>query len=243
MDNLSGKTAIVTGASTGIGRGIARQLAHAGVSVVVTARSADKLEALSREIGEAGGQAIAVPADLSKEADILGLFARCVEAFGPPDILVNNAGIADATPIHDLSSERWQAVLDTNLTSYFLCAREAIRLMREAGQGGRIVNIGSLSAKSPRGNSLAYTATKFAIEGLTRQIALDYRDELITASAIHPGSTRSMLAPGLSDKPDPDRLEPEHIDDLVVYICGLPREMTVLDTVILPVRVPFLGRG
>ena len=90
---------------------------------------------------------------------------------------------------------------------------------------------------------MAYTATKFAIDGMTRQIALDYREDLITASAVHPGSTRSMLAPGLSDKPAPDRLEPEHIGDLVVYICGLPPEMTVLDTVILPVRVPFLGRG
>lgn len=243
MEKLTGKTAIVTGASNGIGRGVAQQLAHAGASVVVTARSTDKLEDLSQEIKAKGGSAVAAPADVTKEADILALFETCLNHFGAPDILVNNAGIADATPVHQLTTERWRHVLDTNLTSYFLCSREAIRLMKERGTGGRIINIGSLSAKTPRVNSLAYTATKFAIDGMTRQISLDYRDDLITASAVHPGSTRSMLAPGLSDTPAPDRLEPEHIGDLIVYICGLPSEMTLLDTVILPVRVPFLGRG
>lgn len=243
MGNLSGKVAIVTGASTGIGRGVAQQLARAGAAVVATARSADKLEALAKEIRDEGGDALPFRADVSREEDILALFEACVAQYGTPDILVNNAGVADATPVHELTLERWRQVIDTNLTSYFLCAREAIRLMRARGSGGRIVNIGSLSAKSPRGHSMAYTATKFAIEGMTKQIALDYREDLITAAAVHPGSTRSMLAPGFSDKPNPDRLEPEHIGDLVVYICGLPPEMTVLDTVILPVRVPFLGRG
>lgn len=243
MKSLSGKVAIVTGASTGIGRGIARQMAKAGASVVVTARSGDKLQSLAEEIKAEGGAAIPVCADVSSEPSILALFETCTAQVGAPDILVNNAGIADATPIHELSLERWRQVIDTNLTSYFLCSREAIRLMKARGSGGRIINIGSLSAKSPRGNSMAYTASKFAIEGMTRQIALDYREDLITASAVHPGSTRSMLAPGFSDKPAPDRLEPEHVGDMVVYICSLPAEMTVLDTVILPVRVPFLGRG
>ena len=243
MTSLKGKTAIVTGASTGIGRGVAKKLAHAGAAVVVSARSRDKLDDLVQEIATAGGEAMSAPADVRREEEILSVFDACVGTYGIPDILVNNAGIADATPIHELAADRWRDVLDTNLTSYFLCSRQAIRLMKERGEGGRIINIGSLSARIPRSHSIAYTASKYAIEGMTRQIALDYRDELITASVIHPGSTRSMLAPGLSDKPAPDRLEPEHIGDLVVYICGLPPEMTLLDSVILPVRVPFLGRG
>ncbi|PQA86421.1 SDR family NAD(P)-dependent oxidoreductase [Hyphococcus luteus] len=243
MSKLTGKTAIITGASTGIGRGIAQQLARAGASVIVTARSADKLEDLAQEITAEGERALAAPADVTKESEIVGVFETCLKAFGAPDILVNNAGMADATPVHELTTERWRQVIDTNLTSYFLFSREAIRLMKENGTGGRIINIGSLSAKIPRGHSMAYTASKFAIEGMTKQIALDYRDDLITAAAIHPGATRSMLAPGFSDKPSPDRLEPAHIGDLIVYLCGLPPEMTLLDTVILPVRVPFLGRG
>ena len=150
-------------------------------------------------------------------------------------------GIADATPLPDLSMERWQQLLSTNLTSAVLCAREAMRSMK--GRGGRIINIGSLSAKIPRHHSPAYTMTKFAIEGLTKQICLDGRDDYISATAIHPGATRSMLAPGHTDTMEGDCLEPEMLGQLVVYICGLPLEVTMLDTVILPVKVPYLGRG
>jgi len=241
MQSIKGKVAVVTGASSGIGRGIASELARAGAVTVLAARSADKLKSLADEIAAAGGTAHAVPTDVTSEEDLLRLFSETERLAGPVDILVNNAGIADATPLPELSTERWQEVLSTNLTSAVICAREAMRSMKQ--RGGRIINIGSLSAKIPRHHSPAYTMTKFAIEGLTKQICLDGRDDNITASTIHPGATRSMLAPGHTDKLETDCLEPEMLGELVVYICGLPPEVTMLDTVVLPVKVPFVGRG
>ena len=241
METVKGKVAIVTGASSGIGRGIAHELAKAGAVTVLAARSAGKLQSLAAEIATAGGTAHAVQTDVTREDDLLNLFAETKRLAGPPDILVNNAGIADATPLEELSTERWQEVLSTNLTSAVICAREAMRVMK--GRGGRIINIGSLSAKIPRHHSPAYTMTKFAIEGLTRSICLDGREDNITASTIHPGATRSMLAPGHTDKLEGDCLEPEMLGELVVYICGLPPEVTMLDTVVLPVKIPFVGRG
>jgi len=241
MQSIEGKVAIVTGASSGIGRGIARELARAGTVTVLAARSADKLQSLAAEIAADGGIAHVVPTDVTREEDLLKLFTETERLAGSVDILVNNAGIADATPLPDLSTERWQEMLATNLTSAVICSREAMRSMK--GRGGRIINIGSLSAKIPRHHSPAYTMTKFAIEGLTKQICLDGRDDNITASTIHPGATRSMLAPGSTDKLTENCLEPEMLGELVVYTCRLPPELTILDTVILPVKNPFLGRG
>lgn len=241
MESIEGKVAIVTGASSGIGRGIARELARAGTVAILAARSADKLQSLADEIAADGGKAHVVPTDVTREEDLLKLFSETERLAGPVDILVNNAGIADATPLPDLSTERWQEMLATNLTSAVICSREAMRAMK--GRGGRIINIGSLSAKIPRHHSPAYTMTKFAMEGLTKQICLDGRDDCITASTIHPGQTRSMLAPGSTDKVTENFIEPEMLGEFVVYMCSLPAELTVLDTVILPVRNPFLGRG
>lgn len=241
MNTLENKVAIVTGASSGIGFGIARELARAGAQTILAARSVAPLEALKAEIEQDGGTAHVVQTDVSKEEDIMALFAKTEELAGPLDILVNNAGIADATPLEELSLDRWNMMLATNLTSAVLCAREAMRAMK--GRGGRIINIGSLSAKIPRPHSPAYTMTKFALEGLTKSISLDGRDDYISATTIHPGATRSMLAPGHTDTMGEDCLEPEMLGQLVVYICGLPRQVTMLDTVMLPVKVPFLGRG
>lgn len=241
MEPINGKIAIVTGASSGIGRGIARELAREGVITILAARSADKLAALATEIEADGGTAHVVPTDVTKEDDLLKLFAETERLAGPVDILVNNAGIADATPLEDLPTERWREMLDTNLTSAVICAREAMRSMK--GRGGRIINMGSLSAKIPRHHSPAYTMTKFAIEGLTKSISLDGRDDNITASTIHPGATKSMLAPGSTDVLTENYIEPEMLGQLVVYMCKLPPELTVLDTVVLPVKNPYLGRG
>lgn len=242
MHSIQGKVAIVTGASSGIGRGIALELAREGVVTVVAARSADKLVALAEEITALGGKAIAIPTDVTKEADVVALFARTKEEAGTPDLLVNNAGIADATPTDELTLDHWNHVIETNLTSAFLCSREAIRLMKPAG-GGRIVNIGSLSAKSPRPHSMSYTASKFAIEGMTRAIAFDGRDDNITCCCLHPGSTRSSLVPGVTDQKMDDQIDPADLGRLVVYMASLPPEIAVIDTTILPVKVPFLGRG
>ncbi|MCB1462520.1 MAG: SDR family oxidoreductase [Nitratireductor sp.] len=242
MQSIEGKVAIVTGASTGIGRGIALELAREGMVVVAAARSADKLATLVEEIEGIGGKAFAVPTDVTSERDVVALFEQTVERAGIPNLLVNNAGIADATPVEDLSLEHWHHVIDTNLTSAYLCAREAIRAMKPAG-GGRIVNIGSLSAKSPRPHSMAYTASKFALEGMTRAIAFDGRDHNITCSILHPGQTRSSLVPGITDQKKDNQIDPADLGRLVVYMASLPPEIAVLDALVLPVKVPYLGRG
>ena len=242
MQSIKGKIAIVTGASTGIGRGIATELAREGMVTVLAARSVDKLQSLEAEIAGFGGKAIVVPTDVTKEADVEALFRTTVERAGTPDLLVNNAGIADATPTDELTLDHWHHVINTNLTSAYLCSREAIRLMKPAG-GGRIVNIGSLSAKSPRPHSMAYTASKFAIEGMTRSISFDGREDNITCCCLHPGATRSSLVPGITDQKTDNQIEPADLGRLVVYMASLPPEIAVLDTLILPVKVPFLGRG
>jgi len=240
--DIDGQVALVTGAGKGVGRGIALELAREGMVVVAAARSADKLATLVEEIEGIGGKAFAVPTDVTSERDVVALFEQTVERAGIPNLLVNNAGIADATPVEDLSLEHWHHVIDTNLTSAYLCAREAIRAMKPAG-GGRIVNIGSLSAKSPRPHSMAYTASKFALEGMTRAIAFDGRDHNITCSILHPGQTRSSLVPGITDQKKDNQIDPADLGRLVVYMASLPPEIAVLDALVLPVKVPYLGRG
>ena len=242
MESIEGRIAIVTGASSGIGRGIARELAREGVRTVLAARSAGKLAALAEEIAADGGSAIAVPTDVTREAEVVALFRETEARFGAPDLLVNSAGIADATPTDTLELDRWREVIDANLTSAFLCCREAIRSMKRKG-GGRIINIGSLSAKIPRPDSAAYNASKFAIEGLTRSISLDGLAHNITASALHPGATLSSLVPGVTDRLETDRIEPADLGRLVVLMASLPPDISMIDTTILPIRVPFLGRG
>lgn len=242
MESIQGKVAIVTGASSGIGLGIAREMAREGAVTILAARSGDKLRRIVEEIEERGGRAFAVPADVTQEEEVQHLFREVERLAGRLDVLVNNAGIADATPTEELALERWREVVDTNLTSAFLCSREAIRTMKRNG-GGRIINIGSLSARIPRPNSMAYTVTKFAIEGLTRSIALDGRDHDITASALHPGATVSALVPGVTDRLQSDCIDPADLGRVVVLMASLPPEITMLDTTILPVKVPFLGRG
>lgn len=237
MQPLDGLTAIVTGASSGIGRGIAMELASAGATVVACARRLEPMEDLRDH-----GDVHVMRCDVTDEDQVAALFAEVAARHGSPGLLVNNAGIADATRTEDLSLDRWREVLDVNLTSAFLCSRAAIRLMKPAG-GGRIVNIGSLSASIPRAGSPAYTVSKFGLEGLTRQIALDGRDDLITCSILHPGSTRSNLAPGHTDVLERDCLQPEQIGRFVVYLAGLPPDVALLDATLLPVRVPYLGRG
>ncbi|MFC7703700.1 SDR family oxidoreductase [Plastorhodobacter daqingensis] len=238
MQDLTGKVALVTGASSGIGRGIAIALAQAGMTVVAAARRQDRLAALAQETS---GRIVPVTADVTDEAAVERLFAEA-DRSGPLSLLVNNAGIADDRAIDDLTLARWREVMDANLTSAFLCSRAAMRRMKAQG-GGRIMTIGSLSASIPRAHSPAYTASKFALEGLTRSLALDGRDHLVTAGILHPGATRSELAPGITDKLQGDCLDPAQLGELMTYIARLPPELSLLDATILPVRIPFLGRG
>ena len=237
---LRDRIAIVTGASSGIGRSIARGLADEGARVIVAARSTDKLATLVFEIEAAGGKAQAVTADVTDEAQVQALFRTCRESYGAPDLVVNNAGIADHTPSTELSLQRWNEVIAINLTSVFLCSREAMRLMTG---GGRIINIGSISAKVPRQNTAAYTASKFGLEGLTRSLALDGREKGIAVSMLHPGSTTSSLVPGITDQPRPGSMDPDDVARVVVLMASLPADVNLFESTILPVSMPFLGRG
>jgi NAD(P)-dependent dehydrogenase (short-subunit alcohol dehydrogenase family) len=240
--HLQGKTAIVTGASSGIGWEIARAYAAAGARTVLAARTAARLDDLAADIGSAGGIALAMPCDVTDEAQVGALFARCREAFGDPDIVVNNAGIADHTPTVDMTLARWEEVMRINLTSVFLCSRAALRSMIPRKRG-RIINIGSISAKVPRQHTAAYAASKFALEGLTRSLALDGREHGIAVSMLHPGSTTSMLVPGVTDRPRPGSMNPADVARVALIMASLPDDVNLFESTMLPVAMPFLGRG
>jgi NAD(P)-dependent dehydrogenase (short-subunit alcohol dehydrogenase family) len=239
---LDGRTAIVTGASSGIGWEIAKAYAAAGARTVLAARTAGKLDTLAAEIAAAGGSALAVPCDVTDESQVEALFARCREAFGEPHVVVNNAGIADHTPTEEMTLARWEEVLRINLTSVFLCSRAALRAMIPLKRG-RIVNIGSISSKVPRPHTAAYTASKFALEGLTRSLALDGRPHGIAVSMLHPGSTTSMLVPGVTDVARPNSMDPKDVARLALLMASLPDDVNLYEGVMLPVGMPFLGRG
>ena len=171
------RIALVTGAGSGIGRAVSLALLGAGYSVVLAGRRGAELERTAAMAAPGGGQMLAVPADVGDPNAVRTLFARAKEAFGRLDVLFNNAGIgAPGIPMEDLSYEQWTAVVSVNLTGAFLCAQEAIKIMKaQTPRGGRIINNGSISAHAPRPNSAPYTATKHAITGLTKCISLDGR--------------------------------------------------------------------
>ena len=194
---LTDQVAVVTGASSGLGRGIAEALAAAGAKTVLAARRTDLLEEVASAIGDAGGTALPVTTDVTREEQVVRLFGRTHETYGRVDVLVNNAGVPTHVPTEDIALSYWQEVLDVNLTAAFLCSREAIKIMKsQAPQGGRIINIGSVSTKTPRPDSLPYTATKFALQGMTHQLTMDGRKYGVVASIIHPGATLSSFSTG-----------------------------------------------
>ena len=165
MGQLDGKVAIVTGGGSGIGKGITKAFVDEGCTVVIAARNAERLKATAKELGGDGGAegpVVAIPTDVTNEEQMVNLFARTMELFGRLDILVSNAGAFDGAPIEDLTMEQWQRVLQVNVTGPFLGAREAFKIMKKQG-GGRIINIGSISAQRPRHSSSPYSTSKYAV--------------------------------------------------------------------------------
>jgi len=249
---LQGKIVIVTGASDGIGRGIAETFAAEGARTVLVARRAALLDEVAAGIKTNGGKALALPADLTREDEIVALFATVQRGFGRLDVLVNNAGIAAHGETEDISLDYWRAVLDINITAPFLCSREAIRIMKaQLPQGGRIINIGSVSAKTPRADSLPYTVTKFGLQSMTHQLTMDGRKHDIIASIIHPGATlssftvrrgRSKAGPG--DRPDDYVMAAADVAKVAVLMAALPPEVNLYEATILPNHMrSFIGRG
>ncbi|HWI87085.1 MAG TPA: SDR family oxidoreductase [Sphingomonas sp.] len=244
------KIAMVTGAGSGIGRAVARALSAAGFDVVMTGR---RLAALNESMAPMSGETLAVAADVSDPASVKSLFAETEARFGRLDLLFNNAGIdLPATPIEDISFEQWQSIVGANLTGTFLCTQEAVRLMKkQAPQGGRIINNGSVSADRPRPQSAAYTATKHAITGLTKSIILDGRPFNITAGQIDIGNastemtgrmTRGVLQADGTSAVEP-RMDADHVARAIVYMAGLPLGANVPFITVMATTMPLFGRG
>jgi NAD(P)-dependent dehydrogenase (short-subunit alcohol dehydrogenase family) len=249
------RVALVTGAGTGIGKAVAIALMRQGYAVVLAGRRADKLEETAKEGLSTGAKSLAVPTDVSDPASIKALFARTREIFGRLDVLFNNAGIgAPAMPLEDLPYETWKKVVDTNLTGLFLCTQEAIRLMKaQDPRGGRIINNGSISAHTPRPGAVAYTATKHAVTGLTKQTALDCRGHDICCGQIDIGNAATPLTERMVQgqgvlQPDgrmmvEARMNADDVGRAVVYMAGLPLDTNVLFMTVMANLMPFVGRG
>ena len=249
------KIALVTGASSGVGKATALALMKAGYTVVLAGRRKDALEATAAEGKAAGGRSLVVPADVTKHDSIKALFAKTKEAFGRLDVLFNNAGIgAPAVPLEDLPYETWKQVVDTNLTGMFLCTQEAIKIMKaQDPRGGRIINNGSISAHAPRPRSVAYTATKHAVTGLTKSTALDCRGYNIACGQIDIGNAatplteRMVQGQGVMQADGRMAVEPRmNADDVgraVVYMVNLPLDTNVLFMTVMANLMPFVGRG
>jgi NAD(P)-dependent dehydrogenase (short-subunit alcohol dehydrogenase family) len=249
---LPNKVAVVTGAGTGIGRAVALALLADGYRVALAGRRREPLERTAAEAGDPA-RALVVPADVSDAGSVQALFAAVQERFSRIDLLFNNAGIfVPGLEIDALSVEQWKAVVDINLTGSFLCAREAFRMMKtQDPRGGRIINNGSISAHAPRPNSVPYTATKHAITGLTKSLALDGRRYDIACSQIDIGNARTeMAAPmakGVTQANGQIAVEPlmdlAHVASAVLYMASLPLDTNVQFMTIMATKMPFVGRG
>jgi NAD(P)-dependent dehydrogenase (short-subunit alcohol dehydrogenase family) len=251
-NELHGKIAIVTGASNGIGRGIAEAFAAAGARTVLVARRAALLDEVAAGIKQNGGEALALAADLTREDEIVALFATVQKTFGRLDVLVNNAGIATHRDTEDITLDYWRTALDINITAPFLCSREAIRIMKaQEPQGGRIINVGSVSAKTPRPDSMPYTVTKFGMQGMTHQLTMDGRKHNIVASIIHPGATlssfttrRGRTTAGPGERADDYVMAPADVARVAVLMASLPDAVNLYEATILPNHMrSFIGRG
>ena len=242
MSILEGRVAVVTGASSGIGEACALAFVEKGAKVVLAARRAERLDKLVKRIEGMGREALAVMTDVTREADVDNLFKRALERFGTIDVLINNAGIADSTPVYDMPLELWHQVIETNLTSAFLCSRAAFRVMKDKGRG-RIVNIGSISARVPRENSPAYAASKWGLDGLTRSLAIDGRAFNIAASIFHPGIVATEIAPGAVKLPADLSADPGDIAAVIIHMCDIPDHLNFYEGMVVQNKIPFLGRG
>lgn len=246
MKQLDEKVAIITGASSGIGQEIAQAFAVAGGRVVLVSRSLEKLEAVRNGLMASQSdihEPLVIAADVCLEDDVANLFKDVLASHGSVDILVNSAGIAIGGSPEELSLSSWQKVMDTNVTGAFLCSREAFRVMKPQG-GGRIINIGSVSAMVPRPNTVPYTTSKFALRGMTNALALDGREHGIAVGVIEPGNVQTPFwdrAPKIVE--DEGAIDPADIARLALFMATLPAEINMLESTLLPLSMPFIGRG
>ncbi|MBB3892526.1 NAD(P)-dependent dehydrogenase (short-subunit alcohol dehydrogenase family) [Phenylobacterium haematophilum] len=243
------KVALVTGAGSGIGRASAIALAEAGYSLVLVGRRADKLEETAAALP---GETLIQTADIADETAVDAAFEATRARFGRLDVLFNNAGVSAGGRLEDLSLDAWKRVVDANLTGAFLCTRAAFRLMKaQDPRGGRIINNGSISAHAPRPYSVAYTATKHAITGLTRSASLEGRAYDIACGQIDIGNAATemtlAMAKGVpqadgSFAPEP-LMDVKAVADAVAFMAGLPLDANVQFMTVMATKMPFIGRG
>jgi NAD(P)-dependent dehydrogenase (short-subunit alcohol dehydrogenase family) len=251
------RVALVTGAGSGIGAACAIALLADGWRVALAGRRADALQqTIDRAddpFGDIGQRALAVPTDVGNPAAVAALFDAVVNRFGRLDLLFNNAGMgAPAVPIDELPIEKWQQVVDTNLNGSFYCLQQAFRVMKsQTPKGGRVINNGSISAHAPRPMSIAYTATKHAVSGLTKTAALDGRAYDIAVGQLDIGNAASEMTDRMvggvpqadgSMKPEP-RMPLKSVADALLTMANLPPDSNVLYMTVMATKMPFVGRG
>jgi NAD(P)-dependent dehydrogenase (short-subunit alcohol dehydrogenase family) len=246
------KVAIVTGGGSGVGRAAALALLRDGWNVVVAGRRPEPLQAVIEE-SNAGSRGLGVPTDVSDPASVKALFDAAVKAFGRVDLLFNNAGVnAPGIPLEELSIEQWRNVVDINLNGMFFCIQQAFKVMKDQSpKGGRIINNGSISAHAPRPNSIAYTATKHSVTGLTKAASLDGRKYNIAVGQIDIGNAgtdmASRMARGVPQANGQIAIEPlmdvNTVGTSVLYMANLPLDTNVLFHTVMATQMPFVGRG
>jgi len=247
MGQLDGKIAIVTGGGTGIGKGIAKAFVDEGCTVVIAARDAARLEATAADLSSDGGTIVAIQTDVTNEEQMISLFARTMDQFGKLNILVNNSGAFDGGPIEELTMEKWQRVMDVNVTGPFLGSREAFKIMKPQG-GGRIINIGSISAQRPRHSSSPYSTSKHAVWGLTQSLALEGREHGIAVSVLHPGNvlverrSDGKSSTGRDEGPEP-LISTADMGKTALLMATLADDANLLEAIVLPLGQDYLGRG
>lgn len=239
MGQLTGKVALITGASSGIGKGIAEAFANEGAQLVLTARRAELLAQLASTLPT---EVLTLPADVTDEAQVQNVFHQAVQRFGRLDILVNNAGVFDGGPLDELSLATWEKVLAVNLRGPFLCTREALRIMKPQ-RNGRIINIGSISAQRVRPNSAPYSTSKFGLAGLTQVTALEGRSFGITCGCIHPGNTAVETLANAQRRSQEPVMQIADWAQVAVTMAALPAHVNLLEAIVLPLEQPYLGRG
>ena len=247
------KAALVTGAGSGIGQRTALALLEAGYSVALAGRREEALQSTIAEAGSAGSRLLSVPTDVTDPDAVRALFDKTVQSFGRLDVLFNNAGMgAPGVPLEELTYDQWQAVVNVNLTGVFLCTQQAFRIMKDQNpRGGRIINNGSVSAYVPRPNSAPYTATKHAVQGLTRATSLDGRKHDIACGQIDIGNAATEMTQRMTDgMPQANgdtmvepRMDADDVARAVVYMASLPLEANVQFMTVMATKMPYVGRG
>jgi NAD(P)-dependent dehydrogenase (short-subunit alcohol dehydrogenase family) len=243
MGKLTGKIAIVTGASRGIGRGIAAALAREGATLLLNGRNPDRLADAATELRSAGATVETLAGDVAQEHVVNQLFAHAVERFGRLDLLVNNAGAFDGGPLDAFDIAAWDRVLATNLRAPFLCTRAALAIMKQQ-RSGRIINIGSISASRVRPNSAAYSASKHGLWGLTQVAALEGREYGVTVCCLNPGNIaveRRQESTAVEDT-EP-MIAVADIAEVALLMATLPPNVEMLEATVLPHEQIYVGRG